>query len=82
MFDVKERDCITVQEKLLYNIFEAVQGAEKPQIQLKDKPDKSNGPIGKCPICGKEWGNNGQRLACVRKHKKEGLEVGKNDRKS
>ena len=27
--------------------------------------------IGKCAVCGREWSNNGQRLACVRKHKKE-----------
>ena len=75
MFDVKPNDCITTQEKLLYNIWQAVQ---RPVDDCTDdKPEKlGNHPaIGKCPVCGREWANNGQRLACARKHKKEGKPI-------
>lgn len=75
MLPVKEIDCISVTEKLLYNIMCLLKANAQPVEPSKSVPDKCIGSIGKCPVCGKVWDNNGQRLACVRKHKKEGKPI-------
>lgn len=72
MFEIKEIDCISTQDKLLYNILECIQTRNTVVDSQKPQKGEITQPIGKCPICGKEWANNGQRLACTRKHKKEG----------
>lgn len=74
MLEIKESDCFSASDKILYNIFELLQSGQtnaQPAGQPKPEPAKAVS-IGKCPVCGKEWSNNGQRLACIRKHKREG----------
>jgi len=66
MFDIKEYECITTQEKLLYNLTELLKGSPKP---IKPPETVKAGNIGKCSVCGREWANTGDKLACARKHK-------------
>lgn len=75
MFKINPNNCITAQEQILYNIMEAVQAPTKPIEPIKSTPSQLPVSIGKCAVCGREWANVGQKMACGKKHKKEGKKV-------
>lgn len=67
MFKLNEADFITPHEQLLYNIFELL-SEKTPKIQNPKEPKKKEI---RCPVCGKVYENQGQMMACARRHKRE-----------
>jgi hypothetical protein len=58
MFEIDKAHCVTIEQKLLYNIQELLKKESKAQVI--------------CKHCGGTHENIGQTLACAKKHKKDG----------
>lgn len=61
MYIIKAKDIVTVEQKLLFNIWESLDKKAK----LVESPK-----ILDCKYCGGTHENKGQLLACAKKHKK------------
>lgn len=80
MLEINPLDCITVQEKLLYNIYMLLKNSSKPIEEVKQISNtniqldkKEVVKLLKCNKCTKEFENKGQLMAHYRKeHPKEG----------
>ncbi len=62
MYDIKMKDIVTVEQKLLFNIWETLDSKAKAKQSPK---------IIDCRFCGGTHENKGQLLACAKKHKKK-----------
>jgi hypothetical protein len=75
MYKISDRDLVTAEQRLLHNIWQTLQNIES-KLCAPDKSDnnKENKLMQKyiCPTCGIEHKNMGSKLACIKKHKKEG----------
>lgn len=60
MYEIKEKNIVTIEQKLLFNIWESLNPKE-PKVETKTY---------QCKACGKTHDNKGQLMACAKKHKK------------
>ena len=61
MYDIKAKDIVTVEQRLLFNIWQALDEKAK---------EKESPAIIDCKYCGGTHENKGQLMACAKKHKK------------
>lgn len=70
MFKIDPMDCITTQEKMLFNIMEMVRMSRFEELKEEVEPLKIS--TIKCSKCGKLFENKGQLMAHHKTdHKKE-----------
>lgn len=69
MFEIKKEHCVTMTEKLLFNIWQELKEDNLPCSPAEDAGESKRFT---CKICGQTFENAGKYLADQRKHKKEG----------